>query len=56
VRFVSQQLIVVKDSAGAVIEGDPSRPTRIIDLWTFARDIRSHNLNWLLVATRSLDE
>lgn len=56
VRFVSQQVIVVKDSQGNVVEGDPSRSVRITDLWTFARDTRSTNPNWLLVATRSHDE
>lgn len=52
-RFVSQQLIVVRDSNGAVIEGDPARPVQIVDQWTFARDVTSPNPNWLLVATRS---
>jgi predicted lipid-binding transport protein (Tim44 family) len=56
VRFVSQQIIVVRDAHGNVIEGDPAHPAQIIDLWSFARDPRSPNPNWLLVATRSLDE
>jgi predicted lipid-binding transport protein (Tim44 family) len=55
VRFVSEQAILVKDAQGNVVEGDPARPARITDLWTFQRDTRSPNLNWLLVATRSLD-
>lgn len=56
VRFVSQQIIVVKNAQGNVVEGDPSRSVKITDLWTFERDIRATNPNWLLVATRSLDE
>jgi predicted lipid-binding transport protein (Tim44 family) len=56
VRFVTQQTILVKNAEGHVVEGDPSHPAQITDLWTFARDTRSSNLNWLLVATRSLDE
>ncbi|HLN25361.1 MAG TPA: Tim44/TimA family putative adaptor protein [Patescibacteria group bacterium] len=56
VRFVSQQIIVIKDAAGTVVEGDPSRTTQIIDLWGFARDTRSRSPNWLLVATASHDE
>ncbi len=55
-RFVSQQLIVVKDAQGEVVEGDPSHPVQLTDLWSFARDTRSPNPNWLLVATRSHDE
>jgi predicted lipid-binding transport protein (Tim44 family) len=56
VRFVSIQAILVKDSEGNVVEGDPSHPSQIIDLWTFSRDVRSPNPNWILVGTRSLDE
>ncbi len=56
IRFVSQQLIVVKDAEGKVVEGDPSHPVQIIDLWSFARDTHAANPNWLLVATRSLEE
>lgn len=55
-RFVSRQLILVKDAGGAVVEGNADRPVRIVDLWTFARDLRSADPNWLLVATRSQEE
>jgi predicted lipid-binding transport protein (Tim44 family) len=56
VRFVSEQMIVIKNAEGAVIEGNSSRATKIIDLWSFSRDTRATNPNWLLVATRSLEE
>jgi predicted lipid-binding transport protein (Tim44 family) len=56
VRFVTQQTILVRDAQGNVVEGDPTRPAQITDLWTFERDTRSPNVNWLLIATRSLDE
>lgn len=56
VRFVSQQVIVVKDAEGKVVEGDPSKQVQVTDLWTFARDPRSRDPNWTLVATRSQDE
>lgn len=56
VRFVSQQVIVVKDAQGAVVEGDPAKTVQVTDLWTFARDPRSRDPNWILVATRSQDE
>jgi predicted lipid-binding transport protein (Tim44 family) len=56
VRFVSQQVIVVKDAEGKVVEGDPSRSVQIIDVWSFARDTLAANPNWLLVATRSIEE
>ena len=56
VRFISQQVIVVKDAQGAVVEGDPAKTVQVTDLWTFARDPRSRDPNWILVATRSQDE
>jgi predicted lipid-binding transport protein (Tim44 family) len=56
VRFVTQQVIVVKDAQGNVVEGDPSKQVQAHDLWTFARDPRSRDPNWTLVATRSQDE
>jgi predicted lipid-binding transport protein (Tim44 family) len=56
VRFVSDQVIVVRDAQGRVVEGDPNRVVQLTDLWSFARDTRSPNPNWLLVATRSHDE
>ena len=54
-RFVSEQINVVKDSEGRIVEGDPSEVTQITDVWTFARNTRSRDPNWTLVATRSPD-
>lgn len=54
-KFVSEQVNVVRDEEGQVVEGNPNQVTDVIDFWTFARDTRSRDPNWLLVATRSLD-
>lgn len=51
VKFVSDQISIVRDEKGEIIEGDPQRSTEAIDFWTFARDTRSSNPNWTLVAT-----
>ncbi|WP_420243909.1 Tim44/TimA family putative adaptor protein [Roseiterribacter gracilis] len=51
IRFVSQQIHAVRDASGAIVEGDTTQPIEIIDLWTFARDPRSKDPNWQLVAT-----
>jgi predicted lipid-binding transport protein (Tim44 family) len=56
VRFTSDQKIATADAEGKVVEGDPEHPVSITDLWTFARDVRSPNPNWLLVATNSREE
>lgn len=53
VKFVSEQINATLDGAGAVVEGDPVRVDRVVDLWTFERNTRSSDPNWMLVATRS---
>jgi predicted lipid-binding transport protein (Tim44 family) len=50
-RFVSRQVNVTRDAGGRVIAGDPVRPEEVVDLWTFERDIRSPDPNWLLAET-----
>ena len=52
-KFVTEQVNVTRDEAGAAIEGDPNRVATVTDLWTFSRNTRSGNPNWLLVATAS---
>ena len=54
-KFLSEQVHVVRDKEGLVIDGNPNQVTDVIDFWTFARDISSHDPNWQLVATQSLD-
>jgi predicted lipid-binding transport protein (Tim44 family) len=55
VKFVSEQISALYDAAGAVIEGDPNVTTEVTDFWTFARDTRSSDPNWTLVATGTAD-
>lgn len=53
VKFVSEQINVVRDKKGEVVDGNPTAVTKITDVWTFARNTRSRDPNWTLVATRS---
>ena len=53
VKFVTEQVNVTKDAKGEVVDGDPSHVATITDIWTFARNTRSRDPNWTLVATRS---
>ena len=55
VKFVSEQINVVRDADGEVVDGDPNAVTEVTDFWTFSRDTRAKDPNWILVATRSLD-
>ncbi|AYG57400.1 Tim44/TimA family putative adaptor protein [Rhizobium jaguaris] len=52
-RIVSQMISATYDKAGALIDGDAEAVAEISDLWTFARDSRSRDPNWKLVATES---
>jgi len=53
VRFTTQQVNVTVDAEGNVVDGDPDDAAEVIDLWTFSRNTRSSDPNWLLVETRS---
>lgn len=55
VKFVSDQIHAVRDGDGETIEGDPNAIIEVTDFWTFARDPKSRDPNWMLIATRSLD-
>jgi predicted lipid-binding transport protein (Tim44 family) len=54
-RIVSELISATRDSAGAVIDGDPETVAEVKDVWTFARDTRSRDPNWKLVATEAED-
>lgn len=51
VKFVSEMITATKDAAGAVIEGAVGVVKEVTDVWTFARDTRSPDPNWKVVAT-----
>ena len=53
VQFVSEQINILRDSSGNIVEGDETRAEEIIDTWTFARDGQSTDPNWLLVETKA---
>lgn len=50
-EFTSNQVRVVRDGDGNVIEGDPNRIDLVKDRWTFSRKRSSRDPNWALVAT-----
>jgi predicted lipid-binding transport protein (Tim44 family) len=53
VKLVSHQLSVTLAMDGSIVDGDPDHPVEKTDYWTFARDTRSSDPNWSLVATSS---
>ncbi len=53
IKFISQIVSATLDKEGVVIEGDDKDIARVKDIWTFARDTKSNNPNWKLVATEA---
>lgn len=53
VKIVSDQINVLRAHDGSVVDGDPQSPTEKTDFWSFVRDTRSDDPNWVLVATSS---
>ena len=51
VLFESEQIKVLKDNQGKIIDGDQKNSILVKDLWTFERKIQSKDLNWMLVET-----
>ena len=51
VRFAGELTSLVKNAAGAVVEGSKDDIKRQRDVWTFGRKMGSDNPNWQLVAT-----
>jgi predicted lipid-binding transport protein (Tim44 family) len=53
IKFVTEQIEVVRDKDGEPVSGDPMKVSAVTDIWTFARNTRSRNPNWTLVATEA---
>lgn len=51
VDFRSDQVRVLRDQNGEIVEGDPNRIDLVRDRWTFARPLKSRDPNWVLAET-----
>ncbi|HAD26912.1 MAG TPA: translocase [Alphaproteobacteria bacterium] len=51
VKFSVELISAVRNADGAILQGHPTVPQEVSELWTFARDIGSKDPNWLLIAT-----
>ncbi len=52
-RFESEQVNIVHDRDGNVVEGDPGQAEDVIDIWTFERNTENEDPNWILTETRT---
>ena len=53
VKFVTDQINVLRAHDGSIVDGDPEHPIEKIDFWSFGRDTRAADPNWVLAATAS---
>lgn len=53
VKFVTQQVNLIKNKEGEIIEGDPGQIDTAIDIWTFVKDVTSKDPVWKLDQIRS---
>jgi predicted lipid-binding transport protein (Tim44 family) len=51
VKLVTAQVNLLRGPDGKIVDGDPETPVEKADFWSFARDTRSPDPNWVLVAT-----
>ena len=52
VKFVSEQVNLLKNAEGEVIEGDENYVQTISDVWTFEKPLNPRVNNWLLCSTK----
>lgn len=52
VEFASQQVNILRNKDGQVIEGDENYIQNITDVWTFEKALDSASPNWILVSTK----
>jgi len=55
VEFVTEQVNVVRNAAGEVVDGDANYIATLTDVWTFSRDVSTGDPNWKLMVTRSVE-
>ncbi|MBQ2884185.1 MAG: Tim44 domain-containing protein [Alphaproteobacteria bacterium] len=52
VKFVSEQVNLLKNAEGEVIEGDENYIQQISDIWTFEKSLDAKVNNWVLCSTK----
>ncbi len=52
VKFVSEQVNLLKNAEGKIIEGDENYVQTILDVWTFEKSLNPKINNWLLCSTK----
>ncbi len=53
IQFVTEQVPLIKDKDGEIVDGNPNQIDQVVDYWTFERNLRHSNPQWTLVSTGS---
>ena len=53
VDFDAEETSVTKNADGQVVDGSPDHLFSVRDIWTFTRDVRAADPNWMLIETRT---
>lgn len=56
VDFDVEETSVTRDSSGNIVDGDPDKIFSVEDVWTFTRDVRASDPNWILIETRAAEK
>lgn len=56
VMFEVEETTVTRDSEGKVVDGDPDTMITVQDVWTFTRDTRGTDPNWVLIETGVVEQ
>ncbi len=51
VKFVSEQITLVRDTEGEIISGDPSQQEAVEDSWVFERNLTASDPSWKVIET-----
>ena len=49
-EYESEQIHLLKNNKGDIIEGDSNQILNISEQWTFSRELKSRNPNWKLLS------
>ena len=52
IRFEADQTSTTYDKDEKLIAGHPDRTTKMVDIWTFSRDVKSKDPRWMVIETR----
>jgi predicted lipid-binding transport protein (Tim44 family) len=48
VKFLTEQVALIKDESGNVVDGHPSNFEKVEDTWVFERDVTSQSPDWMV--------